>query len=103
MALEHGGYRVLEAANGVEALEVLSNQPEEAPLIITDVVMPSMGGVELAARLRALHPDLRVLYMSGYIDDALVDAEVREGRGHYLQKPFTPSALLRKIRGILRT
>jgi len=99
--LEKHGYRVLEASSGEVALEKLRECAERIHLLLTDLVMPAMAGTELASRLKAEHPDLRVLFMSGYTDDAVVRSGLLS-RGHaFLQKPFTPSGLVRKVRDVL--
>jgi PAS domain S-box-containing protein len=99
--LERRGYRVLIADSGEQAVEVAAQHRGPLHLMVTDVVMPGMGGPELAARLGSLHPELRVLYISGYADDAVLRRGVREGLASFLQKPFTLDALARKIRDVL--
>jgi two-component system, cell cycle sensor histidine kinase and response regulator CckA len=100
-ALRRYGYLVVEAANGGEALLACERHPETIPLMITDVVMPHISGPELAARLRRLHPEIHVLYISGYTDDAVVRHGLLDEALSFLQKPFTPSALVHKVRDIL--
>ncbi len=100
-ALESRGYRVLEAGNGLEALEVHAAYDGEIHLLLTDVVMPQLGGRELADRLVAKNPQTSVLFMSGYTDDAIVRHGVMEDGVPFLQKPFTPDALGRKVREVL--
>jgi PAS domain S-box-containing protein len=100
-ALRRYGYRVVEAVNGREALLACEKHPGTIPLMITDVVMPQMGGPELADRLRELHPETQVLFMSGYTDDAVVRHGILDAALYFLQKPFTPAALVRKVRAIL--
>ncbi len=102
-ALQHQGYTVLEARNGVEALAVADAHAGPLHLLVTDVVMPQMGGGELARRLLAARPGLRVLYMSGYTDDAVVRQGVSEATSAFLQKPFTIGAFARKVRETLDT
>jgi signal transduction histidine kinase len=99
--LQHLGYTVLEARHGIEA-QVLSIQ-HQGPihLLITDVVMPQMSGREIAEQLRFEHPETKVLYMSGYTDDAVVRHGVLAAEIAFLQKPFTPEALARKVREVL--
>ncbi len=95
------GYKVLEAANGDEALRVSEAHRGQIPLLITDMVMPQMDGRELAARMRHLRPEMRVLYMSGYTDDALVRRGPLEPGMSFLQKPFTGRELAQTARRIL--
>jgi len=99
--LQRLGYTVLEARHGIEA-QVLSIQ-HQGPihLLITDVVMPQMSGREIAERLTSEHPETKVLYMSGYTDDAVVRHGVLTADIAFLQKPFTPEALARKVREVL--
>jgi CheY-like chemotaxis protein len=98
--LQKGGYAVLEAGNGREALAVLEKHGGPLHLLLTDVVMPEMGGRELAERLRTACPGLRVLFVSGYTEDAVVLQGVRDG-GHFLPKPFTQTTLVQKVREVL--
>jgi PAS domain S-box-containing protein len=98
--LEEHGYTVLAAGNGEEALELAHEHADEIDLVFTDVVMPGMNGGELVSRLRALRPDIEVVYMSGYAE-ASVRQGVLETGATYLQKPFTPSALTEVVRRVL--
>jgi signal transduction histidine kinase/CheY-like chemotaxis protein len=95
------GYRVLTAANGGEALLMCERQPGPIHLMLTDVVMPQMNGKELADRLAKLWPDLRVLYMSGYTDDAIVHRGVLDHGTHFIGKPFNAAELTRMVRQVL--
>ena len=95
--LESAGYAVVEAANGVEALRQIEPHPDAFALVLTDLVMPEMGGRELAHRLRALRPAPRVLFMSGYMEDATLRRGPRDRAGLFLQKPFTTDSLTRKV------
>ena len=97
------GYRVLMAANGQEALGVSqAHAREQIHLLLTDVVMPLMGGRELAGRIGDTHPEARVLYASGYGDEATACSEEKPvSQAHFIQKPFTPSLLARKVREAL--
>ena len=97
------GYNVLEARHGVEALEISERHQGPIHLMVTDVVMPQMSGRELAQRLQPLRPDMKVLYMSGYTDDAIVRHGVLGAGMAFLSKPFTPDALALKINEILGT
>lgn len=99
--LEGYGYTVLSAGNGEEALQLLNDSPGIPSLLVTDVVMPKMGGKELSDRIKAIHPDTRILFMSGYTDNAIVHHGVLDPGVAYLAKPFTPKALARKVREVL--
>ena len=98
--LDQLGYTVLQAANGHEALWVASDHAKDPiDLLLTDVVMPSMGGPELAQRMRETHPELRALYMSGY--GPLLTREDLEPDAHFMEKPFTPVDLAHRVRETL--
>jgi len=99
--LAQKGYRVLRAPDGQAALEMARGQEAQIHLLVTDLVWPGMTGRELAESLKAERPDVRVLYMSGYTDDAVVRHGVLEEGMPYLQKPFTPRALSAKVREVL--
>ena len=100
--LQKNGYRVLEASNGDNALDVVEGRNgNPIHLVVTDVVMPGMSGRQLADRLVSLQPELKVLYMSGYTDNAIVHHGVLDPGIAYIQKPFTPDALASKVRKIL--
>jgi PAS domain S-box-containing protein len=101
LMLEQQGYRVLEAANGADALRVSAEYPGRIDLLVTDVVMPQMNGRLLAERLEVARPGIRVLYMSGYTDDAILREGVREEDVALLQKPFTAEGLARMVRQVL--
>jgi CheY-like chemotaxis protein len=99
--LERYGYRVLEAASSAAALR-LASQPQVAiELLLTDVVMPEMSGRRLAEEFARERPGVKVLYMSGYTDDAVVRHGVLQPGIAYLQKPFSPETLARKVRQVL--
>lgn len=95
------GYRVIEAKNGVEACLLATQQAGAWHLLLTDVVMPGMGGRELAQHLSVIKPDLKTLFMSGYTDDVGIMAGQEEGASSFLQKPFTPEVLACAIRDLL--
>ncbi|MDP1768497.1 MAG: response regulator [Nitrospirota bacterium] len=95
------GYRVLEAKSGIEACLLATQQVGSLQLLLTDVVMPGMGGRELAQHLSAIKPDLRTLFMSGYMDDVGIMAGQEEGTTAFLQKPFTPEVLAHAVRNLL--
>jgi response regulator RpfG family c-di-GMP phosphodiesterase len=99
--LEMSGYTVLEASNGADALRISDHYPGAIPLLVTDVVMPQISGRQVAERLTAARPDLKVLYLSGYTDDAIVHHGVIDKGTAFLQKPFTPHTLARKVREVL--
>jgi CheY-like chemotaxis protein len=99
--LEMNGYCILEAASGEEALALYKQHEGQIDLVMTDVVMPQMSGRELAQSLESLHPGIKVLYMSGYTDDAIVRHGLLDQEIAFLQKPFTPDALMRKVREVL--
>ena len=99
--LKRQGYKVLEASEGNEALVICEKYKEPIHLMLTDVVMPKMSGRELANRLGSLHPEMKVLYMSGYTDNAIALHGILEEGLNYLQKPFTVDGLARKVREVL--
>jgi PAS domain S-box-containing protein len=101
MALEMQGYTVLEAETGSAAADLAAAHAGPIHLLMTDVVMPDKGGRELADLIRGRRPDVRVLFMSGYTDDAVLRYGVSEGVDAFLQKPFTPLSLARKVRDVL--
>ncbi|MDP6605782.1 MAG: response regulator [Dehalococcoidia bacterium] len=100
--LAENGYQTLEALSGSRALEVAEDQQDPIHLLVTDIVMPSMQGFELAAGLQEVHPETRVLFLSGHLEDR---REVLEGLAHtpypFLLKPFTAESLGKKVRAIL--
>jgi nitrogen-specific signal transduction histidine kinase len=99
--LEASGYSVIEARHAGQALELAEGRSAPIHLLITDVMMPGMSGSQLAAALTASHAETRVLYMSGYTDDAVVLHGVLAADVSFLQKPFTIDALARKVREVL--
>jgi len=99
--LQQYGYSILTAQNGEEALTVSKKHNGPIHMLITDVVMPLMGGPELKKHLTTLWPNLKVLYMSGYTDDAIVQHGLLERGINFLQKPFNPKRLIRRVREVL--
>jgi CheY-like chemotaxis protein len=99
--LERAGYRVLDASGSAQAWEVVSNSTPQIDLILTDVVMPGQSGPAMFADIRKAHPGIRVCYMSGYTDDAIAKTGVLGPGVHFLEKPFTPESLRRKVRETL--
>jgi PAS domain S-box-containing protein len=99
--LESHGYVILPARHGAEALQIANRHAGEIHLMVTDVVMPQMSGSRLAEALRASRPEMRVLYISGYPEDAIAHHGVLEPRHRFLQKPFPPGILLQTVRELL--
>ena len=99
--LEKRGYRVFSAATGQEALRIVEEHPGSISLLITDVIMPAMSGRVLAEQLQQIQPELQVLYVSGYTDEAIMQHGVLAEGVNFLQKPFTGEALARKVRQVL--
>ena len=99
--LSGAGHRVLEAADPIDALRQSEQFPEVIDLLVTDVVMPTMNGRELAELLKRTRQQTKVLYLSGYTDDAIAHHGVLEPNIALLQKPVTPDALLERVREVL--
>ena len=95
------GYSVLEAANGEEALKLVQKQEHQLDLIVTDVVMPGLGGRNLVDSLLPIYPNAKVLYLSGYTGDVILRHGILHDEVPFLQKPFTPDALATKVRAVL--
>jgi two-component system, cell cycle sensor histidine kinase and response regulator CckA len=99
--LEDYGYKVFEATNGYEALSLMDKLDSKIDLLLTDVVMPKMGGRELAEKLTEAHPEIKTLYMSGYTDDSIIRHGISAFSTNFIQKPFTQDTLVFKVREVL--
>jgi two-component system cell cycle sensor histidine kinase/response regulator CckA len=99
--LESAGYTVLQAGNGSEALALLDRHGSPIDLLLTDVVMPGMNGRELATRIASVRPQMKVLYTSGYTDDAILRHGVLDDTSRFISKPYTPLELTRRVRDVL--
>jgi CheY-like chemotaxis protein len=95
------GYAVFTAGDGEEALRIATSHEGEIDLLLTDVIMPGMGGPELFERIRQLRPGIKVLYVSGYTNDAIVHQGVLDPGIAFLQKPYSPTSLVRKVKDVL--
>jgi len=95
------GYKIHEASSGADAVRIFAQHRNTIDLLLTDVIMPQMSGRDLAERLKALQPSLKVLYISGYTDDMLAHHGVLESNVYLLQKPFAPDELAKKLREVL--
>jgi PAS domain S-box-containing protein len=101
-SLRQQGYTVLEAADGLEALDLAQSQPKrEIHLLLTDMIMPRLGGANLAEQLRAVRPQIKVLFMSGYTDSTIIRYGLPKTGSAFLQKPFSPQRLVQKVREVL--
>jgi CheY-like chemotaxis protein len=101
--LSSQGYRVLEAPRGEDAFRIAASHPEPIHLLITDVVLPGMSGREVADRLKALRPEVRTLFVSGYAGDGVVRQRLLDRSVAFLQKPYTRASLGRKVRQVFDT
>jgi CheY-like chemotaxis protein len=99
--LRRKGYTVIEACNGKEAMRQFGERGREFDLIITDIVMPEMGGLELAQRIREWAPAARILFTSGYTEDAVLRRSFLEPGAEFIEKPFTPARLAERARQVL--
>ncbi len=100
-SLRKDGYSILTARDGQEALDAYGDPSREIQLLLTDIVMPRLSGYDLARKLSASRPNLKVLYMSGYADTTFVSREFFKTQPEFLRKPFTPSELNRKVRAVI--
>lgn len=101
LSLEMRGYRVIEASCGSDAIQAVRNANGPIDLLVTDVVMPDIGGRQVADMVRAFQPNVRVLYVSGYTDDAIIRHGVETSEDAFVQKPFTPHTLALRVREVL--
>ncbi len=99
--LKENGYLVLEADRGSSAINISNQYEDTIHLLLTDVIMPEMSGRELAEHLTHLRPEMKIIYVSGYTDNAIVHHGVLDKNTHFIQKPFAPKTLLEKIRNVL--
>ena len=99
--LSRQGYRIIEADSGVAALDFVKSQDEPIDMLLTDVIMPILGGQDLAREVLVLRPGVRVLFASGYTDDVLVQQGVLQPGAEWIQKPFTKESLSQKVRSVL--
>ena len=101
--LEGVGYRVLEAVSGDEALQIAEAHKGPISLMITDIVMPGMSGHSLAQQLKAVRPETKVLYVSGYADSTIFRCGLQPSEANLLHKPYTQNELTNKLRDVLDT
>jgi two-component system, cell cycle sensor histidine kinase and response regulator CckA len=101
VALTGCGYRVVSADCGHRAFQIINEDADGFDLMVTDVVMPDLGGRELAQQVTAIRPDLKILFVSGYTEDAVVRNGVLEAGVAFLAKPFSPARLARKVRSVI--
>jgi CheY-like chemotaxis protein len=99
--LEEAGFTVIEAEDGVEAVELFRKRAGEIDLVIFDVVMPQMGGVEAYDRIRKMRPDVKAIFISGYAADASITRSIIDRGLHYISKPVLPDQLLARIRKVV--
>ncbi len=100
-SLQRAGYRVLTAGDAATAIDLLDHAQQPVSLLVTDVVMPGHGGREVAAMALSRHPEIRVLFTSGYTDDTMLAHGIRENTVHFIAKPYSPQALGHKVREVL--
>jgi DNA-binding NtrC family response regulator len=103
IVLKDSGYKAIESRDCIEALQICDQYAAPIHLLVTDVVMPGMNGPELVKKLLNIHPEMKVLYISGYSRETIFQSGEQEQGFGYLGKPFTPRAFLRKVRELLDT
>ena len=104
LTLTRCGYTALVASNGEDAIRIVQEEFNGViDLLLTDMIMPLMSGKDLANRLTSIHPETKVLYTSGYADDAFGQRGILDRSTNFIQKPYTPAALARKVRDVLDT
>jgi DNA-binding NtrC family response regulator len=101
VVLRRQGYTILEAGGGEEALRVAANHSGPISLLLTDIVMPGVNGVALAEQLTQVYPGLKALFMSGYTNEPIAHSAALDPSAPFLQKPFSPADLARKVREVL--
>ncbi len=101
-SLKHYGYNIVKASDGRQAMEI-AQSGKKIDLLLTDVVMPVMGGMELADELKEIVPGLKVIFCSGYTNSHALNREIIEEKAHFIQKPYAPGTLARKVRAVLDT
>jgi two-component system, cell cycle sensor histidine kinase and response regulator CckA len=101
--LSNSGYTVLEASGGVEALRMCEKHDGPIDLLLADVIMPAMGGWELAERVKLIQPSVQVLFISGYADEVIASRGSFKRGTNFLQKPFAPAELIEKVREMLNS
>ena len=99
--LERDGFRVLEASSGIEGMAAARNSTGPIDLLITDVLLPDVGGGEVAREIVKAQPRIRVLYLSGFSNDTLIDQGIAPDPGNFIQKPFSSEVLRERIRNLL--
>jgi CheY-like chemotaxis protein len=99
--LERDGFRVLEARSGREGMAAARSATSPIDLLITDVLLPDIGGGEVAREIVKVQPQIRVLYLSGYSDETLIDQGIAAVPGNFIQKPFSSDVLRKRIRSLL--
>lgn len=102
LTLQSIGCKVIAASNGNEAITLMDKNKGEIDLLLTDVMMPEMSGIELAEKIQAIHPDTRVIFMSAYMCPSMARQDISENEHTFVQKPFTPATLISKVKKIFK-